>query len=242
MKAAAASRQRRLQLQTSYGKAVIGPEVTALPRNYRRLRPRSRANRRRSERGRAFRRFITASGSAEFVRGELASMRDIAEIIKREVEGRPGSPEAASLLASRAPRTGLRRNFRRARAHLECALAIFDPERDSDLAFRSAPTRRSITAYLALPLAIRRDRSGAESRRGDWRARPKSATSAPPYTGHFHFAMFEMITRDRAGAAPHSGSSHRPRAHTRNANVDGLRQFPRAMVASAFDGTGCRPL
>ena len=44
-------------------------------------------------------------------------------------------------------------NFADARVSLECALAIFDPERDSDLAFRFAQDLGvSITAYLALVL------------------------------------------------------------------------------------------
>ena len=66
------------------------------------------------------------------MRGELAPMRDIAEIIKREVEARPGSPEAGVAARLNGPRTGLleilqMRAFRsnaRSRSLIRSAIAI----------------------------------------------------------------------------------------------------------------------
>ena len=69
-------------------------------------------------------------------RGELSAMRAHAETFLGDVEARPDSPEAG--IAHRA--TGLTCWFAgeyvEARDHLERALALFQPGRDDDLAFR----------------------------------------------------------------------------------------------------------
>ena len=78
----------------------------------------------------------TAYGSAAIVRGELPSMRAHAAAFLSDVEARPDSPEAG--VAHRA--AGLTRwfagEYREARDHFERALALFQPGRDDDLAFR----------------------------------------------------------------------------------------------------------
>ena len=93
MKNAAASRQRRLKLQTTYGNALISctrlqaPETTAAFARARELAAGIED---------AAERFSVYYGlwAGSFVRAELAPMREIVEIIEREVESRPGSPEA----------------------------------------------------------------------------------------------------------------------------------------------------
>ena len=92
-RATAVSSGQRLKLQTSYGQAMISargysaPEITAAFARARELTAGIED---------AAERFSIYYGLwvGNFVRGELAPMRDIAEIIKREVEARPGSPEA----------------------------------------------------------------------------------------------------------------------------------------------------
>jgi predicted ATPase len=204
VKSAAVSRQRRLQLQTSYGQAMIhargysAPETTAAFARARELTAGIED---------AAERFSMYYGLwvGNFVRGELAPMRDIAEIIKREVETRAGPPEAGVAARVNGATDWFAGNFPEARVSLERALAIFNPERDSDLAFRVAQDRGvSITAYLALVLwplgEVDRAREVAEGMVA--RATTIGHVGTAVY-GHFHFAMFEMMRRNPAGAAPH---------------------------------------
>ena len=195
---------QRLKLQTSYGQAMIhargysAPETTAVFARARELTAGIED---------AAERFSIYYGLwvGNFVRGELAPMRDIAEIIKREIEARPGSPEAGVAARLNGTTDWFAGDFADARVSLECALAIFDPERDSDLAFRFAQDLGvSITAYLALVLwplgEVDRAREVAEEMVA--RATRIGHVGAAVY-GHFHFAMFEMMRRNPAGAAPH---------------------------------------
>ena len=203
-RATAVLSSQRLKLQTSYGQAMIhargysAPETTAAFARARELTAGIED---------AAERFSIYYGLwvGNFVRGELAPMRDIAEIIKREVEARPGSPEAGVAARLNGATDWFAGNFADARVSLERALAIFDPERDSDLAFRFAQDLGvSITAYLALVLwplgEVDRAREVAEEMVA--RATKIGHVGTAVY-GHFHFAMFEMMRRNPAGAAPH---------------------------------------
>ena len=195
---------QRLKLQTSYGQAMIhargysAPETTAAFARARELTAGIED---------AAERFSIYYGLwvGNFVRGELAPMRDIAEIIKREVEARPESPEAGVAARVNGATDWFAGNFADARVSLERALAIFDPERDSDFAFRFAQDLGvSITAYLALVLwplgEVDRAREVAEEM--VVRATKIGHVGTAVY-GHFHFAIFEMMRRNPAGAAPH---------------------------------------
>ena len=195
---------QRLKLQTSYGQAMIhargysAPETTAVFARARELTAGIED---------AAERFSIYYGLwvGDFVRGELAPMRDIAEIIKREIEARPGSPEAGVAARLNGTTDWFAGNFADARVSLECALGIFDPERDSELAFRFAQDLGvSITAYLALVLwplgEVDRARKVAEEMVA--RATKIGHVGTAVY-GNFHFAMFEMMRRNAAGAAPH---------------------------------------
>ena len=195
---------QRLKLQTSYGQAMIhargysAPETTAAFARARELTAGIED---------AAERFSIYYGLwvGNFVRGELAPMRDIAEIIKREVEARPGSPEAGVAARVNSATDWYAGNFADARVSLERALGIFDPERDSELAFRFAQDLGvSITAYLALVLwplgEVDRAREVAEEMVA--RATKIGHVGTAAY-GHFHFAIFEMMRRSPAGAAPH---------------------------------------
>ena len=203
-RATAVLSSQRLKLQTSYGQAMIhargysAPETTAAFARARELTAGIED---------AAERFSIYYGLwvGNFVRGELAPMRDIAEIIKREIEARPGSPEAGVAARLNGATDWFAGDFADARVSLECALAIFDPERDSDLAFRFAQDLGvSITAYLALVLwplgEVDRAREVAEEMVA--RATKIGHVGTAVY-GNFHFAMFEMMRRNPAGAAPH---------------------------------------
>jgi hypothetical protein len=70
------------------------------------------------------------------MRGELAALLETAEAISHEVGSRPGSPEAVVAHRLSGMTNWWVGNFIEGRAQLERALAIFDRERDRDLAFR----------------------------------------------------------------------------------------------------------
>ena len=205
VKSAAVSRQRRLQLQTSYGQAMIHARGYSAPETAAAF---ARARELTAGLEDAAERFSIYYGLwvGNFVRGELAPMRDIAEIIKREVEARPRSPEAGVAARVNGATDWFAGNFADARVSLERALAIFDPERDSNFAFRFAQDLGvSITAYLALVLwplgEVDRAREIAE---GMVARATKIGHVGTAVYGHFHFVMFEMMRRNPAGAAPHT--------------------------------------
>ena len=203
-RATAVLSSQRLKLQTSYGQAMIhargysAPETTAAFARARELTAGVED---------AAERFSIYYGLwvGNFVRGELAPMRDIAEIIKGEVEARPRSPEAGVAARLNGTTDWFAGDFADARVSLKRALAIFDPERDSDLAFRFAQDLGvSITAYLALVLWPLGEVDRAREVADEMVARAtKIGHIGTAVYGHFHFAMFEMMRRNPAGAAPH---------------------------------------
>src|SRR5208282_3167064 len=70
------------------------------------------------------------------LRGDLLSMRARAEVFLSDVEGKPGSPEAGVAHRAAGLTCWFAGDYRDARDHLERALALFQPGRDDDLAFR----------------------------------------------------------------------------------------------------------
>ena len=68
--------------------------------------------------------------------GDLKSMRAHAEAFLNDVEARPDSPEAGVAHRAAGMTCWFAGEYREARDHLERALALFQPGRDDDLAFR----------------------------------------------------------------------------------------------------------
>ena len=71
-----------------------------------------------------------------YVRGDLPSMRAHAAAFLSDVEARPDSPEAGVAHRVGGITCWFAGEYREARDHLERALALFQPGRDDDLAFR----------------------------------------------------------------------------------------------------------
>src|SRR5208282_3942736 len=141
-----------------------------------------------------------------YVRGELTPMREIAELVLREVEARPVSFEAAVAFRLNGTTEWFAGNFAAAHYFLERALTVFNPQGHSDHAFRFAQDIGvSITAYLALVLwplgEVTRARTVAEQMMA--RATQSGHASTIAY-GHYHFAAFEMMRRGSAAAASHT--------------------------------------
>ena len=74
--------------------------------------------------------------AGNFVRGELPSMRAHSADFLNDVEARPDLPEAGVAHRAAGITCWVAGEYREARDHLERALALFQPGRDDDLAFR----------------------------------------------------------------------------------------------------------
>jgi predicted ATPase len=135
----------------------------------------------------------------------LAPLREIAELCLREVEERPDSPEAVVALRINGATEWFAGNFNAARAFLERARAVFDPQRHSDQAFRfAADIGVSIAAYLALVLWVlgEVDQAQTFAEEGLARAMQTGHITTVGYA-HFHFAVFEMLRRRGSASASH---------------------------------------
>ena len=140
------------------------------------------------------------------VRGELPSMRRDAAAFLSHVEARPDSAEAG--VAHRA--AGLTHwfagEYREARGHLERAVALFEPGRDDDLAFRfGQDTGVAAMLYLALTLWPMGDIERAISLGRDAEARMASLAHVHTRVFGEHLAaMFELMRGNCSRAAPHA--------------------------------------
>ena len=149
---------------------------------------------------------ITALWAGSIVRGELPAMRTHAAAFLRDIEARPESPEAG--VAHRA--AGITRwfagEYAEAREHFERALALFQPGRDDDLAFRFGHDAGvAAMIYLALTLWPLGEVERAVSLGGRAQARIAGLGHVGTHAfGKFYAAMFELMRGDYARAAPNA--------------------------------------
>ena len=136
--------------------------------------------------------------------GELTAMCEPAQALLRDVQSRPGSPEAGVAHRVNGVTRWFAGDYSEARSHLEQALAIFDPERDRDLAFRfGQDVGVSAMVYLAIVLwplgEVDRARELVDAAATRIAKLGHLATST---YGLMHSAMFEIIGRNIDRAAP----------------------------------------
>jgi predicted ATPase len=197
VKAAAAQRQRRAQLQVAYGNAVIGWRgmgATEATEAFARARDYVAGDKDAPERLAIH--YGLWGGS--LLRGELSAMREHVEAFFSDVEANPDSREAGVAHRMAGMTHWFAGEYGEAREHLECALALFQPGRDDDLAFRFAQDAGvAAMNFLALPLwplgAVERARSLVES------ARTRSASVTHIGTHAYEKAVaawFELMRGD----------------------------------------------
>jgi predicted ATPase len=149
VKAAIAQRQRRLDLQTAYGHALMWGRGLAA-----------------EETGSAFGRVREFAGPAEnvaarfaayyarcqssFLRGQSSSAREIAETFLREAEAEGRAIEAGFARSMEGLILLNQGELKSARSVLERALSDYGPQRDGETAFRFWDAEVSAAAYLAL--------------------------------------------------------------------------------------------
>ena len=144
--------------------------------------------------------------AGNFVRGELSAMSAHAEAFLGDVEARPDSPEAGVAHRAVGITCWVAGEYREARDHLERALALFQPGRDDDLAFRFGPDPGVLAMhYLALTLWPMGDIGRAVSLVGRAEARIADLTHVGTLApGRMHAAMFDLMRGDRARVAPNA--------------------------------------
>ena len=133
-----------------------------------------------------------------FARGELSPMRAHAATFLSDVEGRPNSPEAGIAHRVQGATHWFAGEFLQARQHIERALALFQPGRDDDLAFRfGIDAGVGAMLYLALTLWPLGGIGRAISLVRDAEARSASlAHIGTRAHGKRHVAMFELMRGD----------------------------------------------
>jgi class 3 adenylate cyclase/predicted ATPase len=138
-----------------------------------------------------------------FVRGELSPMRAYAEAFLSDIEARPDSPEAGVARRIAGTTHWFAGEYCEARDHLEHALAMFQPGRDDDLAFRfGQDVGVAAMLYLARVLWPLGEIGRAVSLVGDAEARITTlAHFGARAHGKVHAAMFELMRGDLSRAA-----------------------------------------
>ncbi|HEY1452406.1 MAG TPA: AAA family ATPase, partial [Roseiarcus sp.] len=193
----------KLKLQVAYGHAMIAAHGHGAPETLAAFR---RAHELGADAADVDSRFSSNYGlwAGSYVHGDLPGMLGPAQAFLHDVELRPGSPEAGVAHRAYGVTQWFTGNYSEARAHLEQAVAIFDPERDRDLAFRfGQDVGVSATVYLAIALwplgQVDRAREIADATATRIAKLSHLATST---YGLMHCAMFEIIGRKVDRAAP----------------------------------------
>ena len=194
---------RRLKLHVAYAHAMIAAHGHGAPETVAAfVRARELAAHSADMQARFSSNYGLWAGS--YLHGDLPAMFEPAQAFLRDVETRPGSPEAGVAHRAYGVTQWFTGNFVEARTHLEQAAAIFDPERDRDLAFRfGQDVGVSAMVYLAIVLwplgEVDRAREIADATAARIANLNHLATST---YGLMHCAMFEIIARNARRAAP----------------------------------------
>jgi class 3 adenylate cyclase/predicted ATPase len=196
VKNAAAARRRRLDLQTSYGRAL------AWSRGFGTEEAKSAFARARELAAGVdvAERFATYYGwwVGSLNRGELASARDAAETFWRDAKERSLLGEAASGLRFLSLTCLLQGDLIDAQAHLEEALRLYDPERDREAKFRfGTDAGASSPIYLAWTTWLLGDIVRSRELSEDAIARAAESSHVPTIlNAHYFKTNFEIIRGD----------------------------------------------
>jgi class 3 adenylate cyclase/predicted ATPase len=207
--AAGRGRQRQ-ELHTAYGNALIaarGHGASETTEAFARARELALGEKNASER-------LAADYGlwvGGLVRGELSAMRAHAETFLGDVEANPDSPEAGVAHRVAGTTHWFAGEYSEARARLERALALFQPGRDDDLAFRfGQDVGVSAMIFLALTMWPLGEIERAVSLRRDAAARVASlAHIGTRAYGKWSAAMFELMRGDLSRAAPNAAETAR---------------------------------
>ena len=141
--------------------------------------------------------------SGSVAHGELPAMRELSAAFLSDVEARPDSSEACIAHRAAGMTHWFAGEYREAREHLERALAIFQPGRDDDLAFRFGQDPGVAAMFnLALTLWPLGDIERAVSFARDAEVRSLAVAHVGTRAcGKSFAAMFELMRGDLSRAA-----------------------------------------
>jgi predicted ATPase len=203
-------RRQRQELQTAYGNALIaarGHGASETTEAFARARELALGEKNASE-------WLAADYGlwvGSLVRGELSAMRAHAETFLGDVGANPDSPEAGVAHRVAGTTHWFAGEYSEARWRLERALALFQPGRDDDLAFRfGQDVGVSAMIFLALTLWPLGDIERAVSVGRDAAARVAGfAHVGTRAYGKWSAAMFELMRGDLSRAAPNAAETAR---------------------------------
>ncbi|HZZ23257.1 MAG TPA: hypothetical protein VFE60_12095 [Roseiarcus sp.] len=152
VKAQVAQRERLAQLQVAYGNALFSARGYGAAETTEAF---TRARESASGRKDAPERLAADWGLwvGSFVRGDLPSMQEHTAAFLGDVEARPDSPEAGIAQLAAGLTLWFAGEYVEARGHLERALALFQPGRDDNLAFRFG-LDPGVAAMVSLAVAL----------------------------------------------------------------------------------------
>ena len=144
--------------------------------------------------------------ASSYMRGELPSMRAHATAFLSDLEARPDSPEASVAHRAAGITCWFAGDYHEARDRLERALALFQPGRDDDLAYRfgwdPGVAAMANLAAASWPLG---EVDRAISLMDRMKTRVAGLTHVGTLaSGKLYAAMFELMRGDRARAAPNA--------------------------------------
>jgi hypothetical protein len=139
-----------------------------------------------------------------YIRGDLPSMRAHAAAFLSHTEARPDSPEAGVAHRAAGATSWFAGEYREARQYLEHALALFQPGRDDDLAFRFGHDAGvGAMFYLAIASWPLGDVGRAISLVDNAQERSASVTHIGTHAyAKMHAAMFHLMRGDHRRAVP----------------------------------------
>ena len=209
----AAPSQRLTQLQVAYGNALLAARGQGAPETteaFARARELASGDKDAPERLAADYGLWVGS----YVRGELPSMRTHAAAFLNDVAARPDSSEAGVAHRAAGTTCWFAGEYREAQDHLERALALFQPGRDDDLAFRFGPDPGvGAMAYLATVLWPLGEVDRAVSLIDRMQTRIVDLTHVGTLAvGRLHAALFELMRGDHSARRAERPRTRPPRA------------------------------
>ena len=194
VKAQVAHRQRLTQLHVSYGNALIAARGYGAPETTEAFaKARESASGHKDAAGRLAADYGLWVGS--YTRGELPEMQAHAAAFLADVAATPESPEASVAHRAAGATCWFAGEYAQARDHFERALALFEPGRDDDMAFRFGQDPGvSAMAFFALALWPAGETDRAASLMSRMLARIASLTHGNTIAlGHMLAAQFALM-------------------------------------------------
>jgi len=208
VKADAARRQRLTQLNIAYGNALFaarGYGAAEVAAAFARARELASGIEDPADR------LSTYYGlwAGHLLRGELEAMHELSSAAIELLNPYPGTREASIAHRIRGTTYWYQGDFTNARDHLERALAMFDPERDGDLAFRFGhDIGVSCMAYLAPALWSLGEFGRARELEAAMIVRAREAGHVITLAfATWYRAMFEIMRLDPGAAEPYAAET-----------------------------------